>query len=256
MKLSNEDCIEAMGSMVDACVDLTVTSPPYDKLRHYNDSLKWDESIWQQVISELHRITKPGGIVVWVVGDSTVKGSETGTSFKQALFFMSMGFRLHDTMIYRKNTIPKNHNRYEQDFEYMFIFSKGKPKTFNPLKDLCKHHGSKRTGTMRQDGDELTNRNAKGEVKRTKIRGNIWSIMPDHRSKHPAIFPEKLAEDHILSWSNSGDIVFDPFMGSGTTGKMALLNDCDFIGVEKVDEYFNLAKGRIEKSISPLGELF
>ena len=137
-KIYNEDCLETMARMNDNFIDLTVTSPPYDNLRTYNDNIDetWGEHVWKPIIKELFRVTKNGGIVVWVVGDATINGSETGTSFKQALYAKDIGFNLHDTMIYEKAGFsnPSN-NRYHQVFEYMFIFSKGRPKTFNPLKD-------------------------------------------------------------------------------------------------------------------------
>ena len=242
-KLYQGDCLEVMDGLIKEGikVDLTVTSPPYDNLRTYGETLAWNETIWKGVIERLYKITKEGGVVVWVVGDATVKGSETGTSFKQALYFKECGFNLHDTMIYSKTGMknPSN-NRYHQTFEYMFIFSKGKLKTFNPIKD----RKNKYVGIY---GGEHSLRKEYG------MRFNVWKYANggNNSSKdkiafsHPAVFPEQLANDHILSWSNENDIVFDPFMGSGTTGKMALLNNREFIGIEKVDEYFEIAKERI-----------
>ena len=244
--LFNGDCLEVMDELIKEGikVDLTVTSPPYDNLRAYGGTLAWNETIWKGVIERLYKITKEGGVVVWVVGDATVKGSETGTSFKQALYFKECGFNLHDTMIYSKTGMknPSN-NRYHQTFEYMFIFSKGKLKTFNPIKD----RKNKYVGIY---GGEHSLRKEYG------MRFNVWKYANggNNSSKdkiafsHPAVFPEQLANDHILSWSNENDIVFDPFMGSGTTGKMALLNNREFIGIEKVDEYFEIAKERIENT--------
>lgn len=96
------DCVELMKEIPDDFIDLTVTSPPYDNLRDYNNEMTWNFEKFKEVAKELFRITKPGGVVVWVVGDATIKGSETGTSFRQALFFKDCGFNLHDTMIYKK----------------------------------------------------------------------------------------------------------------------------------------------------------
>lgn len=261
-RLIHDDCLTAMGLITDNAFDLTVTSPPYDNLRTYSESLQWNEDIWKQVIKELFRVTKEGGVVVWVVGDATIKGSETGTSFKQALWAIECGFNLHDTMMYQKNALPKNHNRYEQDFEYMFVLSKGKPKTFNPIRIATKYPEK---NTARQNSffslTDEKNRSARSGKKRKpvgvdKIKGNIWKIsagkghstLDGFAFKHPAIFPEKLAADHITSWSNEGDTVFDPFMGSGTTGKMATIANRNFVGVEKVAEYFEIAKQRINKT--------
>ena len=254
IQLMQGDCIAEMQKMESSIIDLTVTSPPYDNLRTYAGTLDWNFEIFQQVAKELYRITKDGGVVVWVVGDATIKGSETGTSFRQALYFKEIGFNLHDTMIYQKsNYMPLTHNRYEQAFEYMFVFSKGKLKTFNPLLKYNKSAGEKRKGTHRIDGDNLRKKNSLKSVKKQSQKSNIWvysvgkggSTNDAIAFKHSAIFPEQLANDHIISWSNENDVVFDPFMGSGTTGKMAKLNNRKFIGIEKVPEYFEIAKERI-----------
>ena len=263
INLMQGDCLEGMKEIESGSVDLTVTSPPYDNLRSYNgNNDQWGEHVWKAVLSDLYRVTKKGGVVVWVVGDATIKGSETGTSFKQALWAMNCGFNLHDTMIYHKNNLPKNHNRYEQDFEYMFIFSKGKPSTFNAIKILCKYPEPEtaRKNSFFSSTNEK-NRSARSGKKRNpvkmdKIKGNIWYILTGkgHSTKdkdafkHPAIFPEKLASDHITSWSNEGGVVFDPFMGSGTTGKMAVLNNRNFIGIELDAGYFEIAKERINNA--------
>lgn len=259
VNLMHGDCLEMMKLIPEGWVDLTVTSPPYDSLRTYNGSLDdWGPAKWESILSELWRVTAKGGVVVWVVGDATHKGSETGTSFRQALFAIQCGFNLHDTMIYSSDKPPLTHNRYEQKFEYMFVFSKGKPKTFNPIKEACTYAGqSKNARTMRQDSDALGNRSGKGSVADEKIKGNIWFFPTGHMKstkdkkafEHPAIFPETLAADHVQSWSNPGDVVCDPFLGSGTTGKMAVLAGRKFIGIERDDKYFAIAKKRIEDAM-------
>ena len=245
------DCLERMKEIPDGSIDLTVTSPPYDNLRTYKDSLVWNEDIWKAVLRELYRITKHGGVVVWVVGDATIKGSETGTSFKQALYAVECGFNLHDTMIYQKKSCyahdPRN-KRYKSIFEYMFVLSKGTPNTYNEIKD----NPNLNAGKTYKGGK---GRDSKGNLRKSKefvipeyqARFNIWRLSTDHRSDHPAIFPEKLANDHIISWSNEGDVVFDPFMGSGTTGKMAIMNGRNFIGIEKVSEYFDISVNRMKE---------
>ena len=249
-KIYNEDCIETMNKMPDNFVDLVVTSPPYDNLRDYNGySFEFDK-----IAIELYRVTKDGGVVVWIVGDATIKGSETGTSFKQALFFMDCGFNLHDTMIYEKDAMPfPDKNRYQNSFEYMFVFSKKTPNKKNIIHDRKNiSFGRKVTGT---------NRTAKGETKKASCYGNnikefgarwnIWRIKTDkgnNKTGHPAMFPEQLASDHIISWSNENDIVYDPFMGSGTTAKMALKNNRKYIGSEISKEYFDIAEQRIKTS--------
>ena len=253
-ELHHGDCLEVMRGIPDGSVDLTVTSPPYDNLRTYNGYTFDFEGIAQ----ELYRVTKQGGVVVWVVGDATINGSETGTSFRQALYFKDVcGFNLHDTMIYHREGPPLTHNRYEQKFEFMFVLSKGRPDAFNGLREQAAYAGSSRKSiTMRQDSDSLSFRSAKGVVSSTRLKGNVWtygvgfnkSATDKLAHKHPAIFPEHLAADHIASWSNPGDVVLDPFLGSGTTGKMAILAGRKFIGIEISDEYLDIARKRIEQA--------
>ena len=251
VNLIHDDCIEAMKRMDEGSVDLTVTSPPYDNLRTYEGSLVWNEDVWKGVLSQLYRVTKQGGVVVWVVGDATIKGSETGTSFKQALYAMECGFNLHDTMIYQKNSyMPLTHRRYEQSFEYMFIWSKSSPRTWNPITIPCLTAGTKRNrGCSKQKEPTYAERkrDEKTNVKDYKQSPNIFTydVGKNEKTLHNAPFPEQLAHDHIISWSNEGDTVFDPFMGSGTTGVAAKKLNRSFIGVEKVDKYYDLAKERI-----------
>lgn len=250
-KIHNENCLETMAKMPDNFIDLTVTSPPYDGLRTYNGySFPFEE-----IAKELYRVTKQGGVVVWVVNDSTKNGSESLTSFRQAIYFKEVGFNVHDTMIYKAEKPPLTHNRYEQKFEYMFVFSKGKPKSFNPILEPSKYAGQdKKSRTMRQDSDELGNRSGKGQVADFKIKGNVWeySIGGGKSTKdkiafnHPAIFPEQLANDHIISWSNEGDLIYDCFAGSGTTAKMAIINNRNWIASEISSEYCEIIKERIK----------
>jgi DNA modification methylase len=245
------DCLEVMKDIPDKSIDMVLTSPPYDNMRTYNGSLNWGEHVWKPVIQELYRVTKDNGVVVWVVGDATIKGSETGTSFKQALYFKEVGFNLHDTMIYRKqNYIPLTHNRYEQAFEYMFVFSKGKPNAFTPIMVECKIKGSKTKGrTFYQTNSQNTptEGHKNDVVKEYKQKGNVWEMSTNAGTKgHPAQFPEKLAHDHILSWSNEGDTILDPFAGSGTTGVACKELNRNFIGIEISPEYFEIAKRRID----------
>lgn len=245
------DNVEVLRGMPDESIDLTVTSPPYGNLRTYN-GFEWD---FEGLAQELYRATKVGGVVVWVVGDATINGSESGTSFKQALYFKEIGFKLHDTMIYVKNSYPfPPSNRYYQQFEYMFVFSKGKPNTANLLR--CEAQGRKRVSTTRNP-DGTTSKTKYETGHKTRIRDNIWlfdtGYMRTTTDKfaydHPAMFPEKLAEDHILTWSNPDDIVLDPFIGSGTTAKMAALNDRKYIGIDISEEYCELAKKRVSDAL-------
>lgn len=261
MKLNtiyNENCLDTMARMPDNFLDMTIGSPPYDNTRKYLHGVgeSWNFDKFIPIANELYRVTAVGGVVVWVVGDATVKGSETGTSFEQALYFKEIGFNLHDTMMYRKiNPSPKNHNRYEQEFEYMFVFSKGRPKTWNPILVPCKRAGDANTGTIRNDGnDDLVKKHGHGkEVKKYKIKGNVWEYPVgvekdrDLTKKVPAIFPEQLAVDHIVSWTNKFDVVYDPFMGSGTTAVAAVKNKRYYIGSEIAKEYWDVAQERLNR---------
>ena len=246
-RIYNENCLDTMSRMPDEFVDLTVTSPPYDNLRDYH-GYSFD---FESIAKELYRVTKPGGIVVWVVGDATGNGSETGTSFRQALYFKEIGFNLHDTMIYLKNQLAfPSSNRYYNAFEYMFILSKGKPKTFNPIKDRKNVSvGRKVTGVDRTKDGLLKQRSGLGNIiKEYGIRWNYWlmyNLSRGKHTKHPAVFPEQLAHDHIISWSNKGDLVYDPFIGSGTTAKMAKFLRRDYIGSEISKEYCKIARSRV-----------
>jgi site-specific DNA-methyltransferase (adenine-specific) len=254
------DCLEVMRSLPENHIDLTVTSPPYDNLRSYQNGVgdRWNFEVFKPIARELYRVTKEGGVVVWVVGDATINGSETGTSFKQALYFKECGFNLHDTMLYLADKIPLNHNRYEQAFEYMFVLSKKCPQIFNPITVETIWHNSKRHATYRQQNGGLKRQNTEGRTKKTKIKNNAWcydvgfskTTKDKIAYEHPAIFPEKLAQDHIISWSNPGCLVFDPFMGSGTVAKQAeLLNRC-WLGSEISEKYCKIAARRIEAAAS------
>lgn len=249
LNLIHGDCLEVMKTLPDSHIDLTVTSPPYDNLRTYN-GFTFD---FENIAKELYRITKPGGVIVWVVGDATINGSESGTSFRQALYFKDIGFNLHDTMIWNKGTftaVGALTSRYAPVFEYMFILSKGKPKTFNPIKDKKnKHFGRANHGTFRQkDGTTKPLSNIGKPIAEYGQRFNIWEQNPEKSNSnrfHPAMFPEQLAHDHIISWSNEGDTVLDCFMGSGTTGKIAKQLNRNFIGIEISQEYLDIATARI-----------
>ena len=251
-KIYNENCLDTMARMEDNFIDLTVTSPPYDGLRTYN-GYSFD---FESIAKELFRITKKGGVVVWVVGDATIKGSESLTSFKQALYFKEIGFNV-DTMIFETSTyMPIQANRYDNNFQYMFILSKGKPKTFNPImvkkseKSLQRGKSGRDISFRELDGNRQDKKPQK--ITTHKKKTNIWRFLTGFcsssdniASKHPAIFPEQLAQDHITSWSNKGDIIYDCFMGSGTTAKMAKLNNRNYIGSEISEEYCNIINERL-----------
>lgn len=250
------DCLKGLIGIESETIDLVVTSPPYDNLRDY-EGYTID---YEGIIKELYRVIKKGGIVVWVVGDATINGSETGSSFRQAIMFMDNGFKLHDTMIYEKNSSSfparRNGNRYTQIFEYMFVFSKGKPKTVNLLCDKPNKwagHTNWGNNTQRGKNGELIQTKDIKPVPDFSPRNNIWkysvggfaSSKDKISHEHPAIFPEKLAEDHILTWSNEGDLVCDIFAGSGTTLKMSKINNRNYIGFEISEKYVDLINERL-----------
>ena len=250
---------KVLSELEDNFFDLTVTSPPYDNLRTY-EGFEFD---FNAIATQLYRVTREGGVVVWVVGDAVIKGSESGTSFRQALGFMDAGFRLHDTMIYQKSGFSNPEKvRYHQTFEYMFVFSKGKPKTFNPLKDRknkwLKSWG--KSSTRGVDGELAVKKNVGKESNEYGMRFNIWKYhngagfgtKDKNVYKHPASFPEALARDHILSWSNDGDVVLDPFNGSGTTGREAVLLGRNYYGIDISEEYCELSRKRIADALESL----
>jgi len=240
------NCLEVLKDFEDVCIDLTVTSPPYDNLRTYNGYF-FD---FEGIARELYRVTKDGGVVVWVVGDSCNNFCESLTSFKQAIFFVEKcGFNLLDTMIYYKNNYAPAYpgmKRYANQFEYMFIFSKGKPNNYNPVQEEKKEiaNGIK---SYRQPDGSLKKKILLDNGRKTKDASNVWRYSVGGKDNgHPAPFPEKLAEDHILSWSNEGDTVLDPFAGSGTTLKMAKKNNRKYIGIEISEEYIKIIEKRLE----------
>ena len=249
-KLIIGNCVHVMRGWKKECVQLTVTSPPYDGLRNYNGYV----FPFEEIADELFRVTATGGVVVWVVGDR-INGGRSLTSFRQAIYFQEIGFSVHDVMIYQKKNTPfMRSNAYTNAYEMMFILTKGRPSTFNPIKEKTRRHGYEMlTHNKLPDG---INKKKKGRLKKEKTRTNIWSYAVGLGGttsdkiafQHPAVFPEKLAEDHILSWSNPDDTVLDPMCGSGTTGKMALLHNRRFIGIDISADYIAIASKRLVQS--------
>jgi site-specific DNA-methyltransferase (adenine-specific) len=257
IKLFKGSCVDKLRDFKDGCVDLTVTSPPYDNLKDYLGNISsWCEESWKSIIKDLYRVTSDGGVVVWVVNDATIDGGETGSSFKQALWAVECGFKL-ETMIWEKigSGCFGSNKLYAQNFEYMFIFIKGKPTRGKLILD--RKNKTKPGTVMKVNANIQTDGSSK--YQRTIVskefgkRNNIWTIDTERKVDHPAPFPLQLAKDHIISWSNEGDTVLDPFMGSGTTGIAAKLLNRSFLGIELADEYFDMAKERIEGS-SPLSK--
>ena len=251
-KIYCQDNVEGMRLLDDECIDLTVTSPPYDNLRQYN-GYSFD---FENVAKELYRVTKQGGVVVWVVGDATIKGSETGTSFRQALYFMKCGFKLHDTMIYIKNGgINRGSLKaYQQKFEYMFVFVKGDIKCVNLIRDRKNKYVEDRIKQVRQKDGKYKEQHFK--TSEYWVRYNYWIYdTVKHNGdvfNHPAQFPLSLAKDHIISWSNPCDTILDPFMGSGTTAVAALQLGRKYIGFEISQQYVEIANKRIAAETSQL----
>lgn len=261
-KITVGNCVDLMKCLPDNSVDMCLTSPPYDNLRMY----KGYSFPFEEIVDELFRIIKEGGIVVWVVNDATINGTETGSSFKQALKFKEKGFNIHDTMIFLKtNPIPQIYRkRYTNVFEYMFVFSKGAVKTHNSLTIPCMHAGLELKGTTYKNFSTGVQTRGKmaNPVKNDKIRGNVWEYVVgkkavDQEAKgHPAPFPYDLAKDHILSWSNKSDIVLDPMCGSGTSIVAAYDLGRQFIGFDISEEYCELTNNRLRKHQEKDVELF
>ncbi|MBR5853733.1 MAG: site-specific DNA-methyltransferase [Alistipes sp.] len=255
-QITNGDSAVVLSTIKSNSVDLVVTSPPYDELRDYNNDSVWDFNSFKKIARQLYRVVKDGGVVVWVVGDSVVKGNKSLSSFKQALYFQQIGFNMFDVIIYEKaGTAPPHKNRYFNAFEYMFVLSKGNPKTINLLEDKPNkwaNHSTFGNVTRREQDGTLTPKGRK-VVKPFGVRTNIWrynngkgfSTKDKIAYEHPAIFPEKLAQDHIISWSNEGDIVLDPFCGSGTVAKVASLLNRKWVGIEISSEYCKIANERL-----------
>ena len=249
------DCLEVMKGMPDGRVDLTVTSPPYDNLREYKGYV-FD---FEGIANQLYRATKQGGVVVWVVGDETIDGSETGTSFRQALYFKEIGFNLH-TMIWEKQTFTDTGSlkvRYPGVYEYMFVCSKGHLNTFNPIKDRPTKGLRKKYSTVRQADGTLKPISSIGKIygEKPAQRFNVWKInteVSNSKRCHPAQFPEQLAHDHVISWSNEGDTVFDPMVGSGTVPKMCEKLSRKWVACDSSEEYCAISKDRIEKEAQQL----
>lgn len=253
----NSNSEDVLSELPDECIDIVVTSPPYDDLRDYTGKKTWDFNVFKKIATQLYRVIKNGGVVVWVVGDKTENGAKSLTSFKQAIFFQELGFKMYDVIIYEKaGSGPPHQNRYFNSFEYMFILSKGKPKTIHILKDKPNKWAGVSTyaDITRREKDGTLTKKGKKTVSEFGVRTNIWkyingkgfSTKDKIAYEHPAIFPEKLVEDHLNSWSNEGDLVLDPFGGSGTTGKIAKRMNRDYILIEAIPEYCDIAKKRIE----------
>lgn len=248
------DCREKVKSLIKMGVkaDLIITSPPYSDLRTYMGNVDFTDDVWKELIPLLYEITNDGGIVVWIVNDRIKNGSKTGTSFKQALAFMEAGFNLNGTMIWEKtNPMPQvAQPRYNQSFEYMFVFSKGKPKTFNPIKVPCKCAGQDYDSTCKNIGGENGRTEKHFKINKEKVKSNIWECaIAQNKTQHTAVFPLQLIIDHIKSWTNDGDLVLDPFVGSGTSGIAATQLNRNFIGIDIVPEYCELAEKQIKENL-------
>ena len=255
-KIINADSSEYLKKLPAECIDMVITSPPYDNLRDYDGKTRWNFDVFKEIANQICRVLKSGGVCVWVVGDKVENGKKSLTSFRQALYFNEIGMGTYDVIIYEKaGSGPPHPNRYFNSFEYMFVFSKGKPKTINILKDKPNKWAGKETyGVIsRREKDGTLTKKERKKINELGVRTNIWryangkgfATQDDIAYQHPAIFPEKLVEDHILSWSNEGDLILDPFGGSGTTAKVARANKRDWIIIEVSEEYCNIARERL-----------
>ena len=241
------DAVGILRSWAGDCIDLTVTSPPYDTLRDYN-GYQFDP---KSMLSAILNVTKPGGVCVWVVGEK-INGGRSLTSFEHAFIGRDVGWTVHDVMIYQKKNTPfMRSNGYTNCYELMIVFSNGKPRTFNPIMEPTKRNGWETA--VHNKGPDAVNRKRPVKLKKQKVRTNIWqyavglggTTTDKVAFEHPAVFPERLAEDHILSWSEPGDMVLDPMCGSGTTCKMAAIHKRNWIGIDVSEDYIDIARQRI-----------
>ena len=254
--LINDDAVKLLDILPENSIDLVITSPPYDDLRDYNGEIIWNFEIFQNIAKKLYRVMKKGGTIVWVVGDNTKNKNKSLTSFRHAIYFQEIGFKIYDVLIYEKTGAgPPHPNRYFNAFEYMFIITKGDIKTVNLLKDKVNKWGGKYTfsNVTRREKDGTLTDKGKKLINKYGVRTNIWkytngksfSTKDNIAYNHPAIFPEKLVRDNIRSWSNEGDVVLDMFGGSGTTAKISKELNRKWIYVEKVKKYCQIAQKRL-----------
>ena len=245
------DSQEVLKTFPDGCIDLTITSPPYSDLRHYGNTLtkdNWNHNKFMGIADELYRVTQEGGVVVWIVNDKTEKGSKSLVSFRQAIYFQEIGFNVNDVMIWEKtNPCPVvRQPRYQDVFEYMFILSKGVPKTFNPIMVPCKCANQEYHSTTKNMGGENGRTYKEFVINKEKVSGNVWEVaIAQNKTKHPAVYPQQLVEKHILSWSDEGDLILDPFVGSGTTAIVAKRMNRKYIGIEINPEYVDICQERL-----------
>lgn len=245
------DCEELLREIEDDSIDLIVTSPPYNDLRNYHNTLKnWNEDKFQRIANQLKRVLKDGGVIVWNVYDKTENGSKTGTSLRQCLYFQNIGMNINDYMIWEKtNPMPVvSQPRYNPCFEFMWVLSKGKPKTFNPIKVPCKCAGQKYDSTCKNIDGESGRKYKSFHINKEKVDNNIWKFaVAQNKTEHPAVFPEEIPYRHILSWTNEGDVVLDPFIGSGTTAVVAKRLNRHYIGIDSNKDYVDLSNNRINE---------
>lgn len=263
-EIFNENCLDTMSRMSDNFIDLVLTSPPYDNLRQYGGNQTYHQRLnetgysfqFEEIASELKRVLKPGGVIMWNIQDQIINGSKTGNSMRQALYFMELGLKLHDHLIWQKTGTPfPSTHRYRNVWENMFIFSKGKPKTFNPILVRNKTGGRVWNNRRQRNTEGILEETGKViKVKEYGIDNNVWLIPNGYANakhfkgfqNHPAIFPDELASRHIITWTNEDDIVYDPFLGSATTTKIAKQLNRKWIGSELHTPYFEVCKKIME----------
>ena len=256
IELVNGDCAAVLPGLPPA--DLILTSPPYDGMREYggyNGAFDFG-AIAAACVANL----APGGVLVWVVGDQIIDGGESGTSFRQALGFKALGLTLHQTLFFEAaHYRPIDKSRALRGVQYMFVFAKGSPMVANIPIDRPNVKAGMRVTRSYAPGKSLNgSRNpASDRVKRIADfgrRGPIWRYATECGSDmgHPAAFPYALASDHIVCWTNPGDLVIDPMVGSGTTLRAAADLGRRAIGIEINPEYCDLIRRRLAQSVLPM----
>lgn len=250
----NTDNRKGLKSLPDDSIPLTVTSPPWDDVRIYGDGTltPWNANVFREVADQLWRVTAQGGVVCWHVGEQIQNGSESGTSSEQRLYFRDLGFRLWQTLIVETMAGHTHKHRYGGAIQYIFVLTKGKPKTVNLLRDRPNKHAGNVHGFFKRDAHGKIHSQTQVVVAEYGVRGPVWKYFPrkakdEEARQHPAPMDETISRDLIRSFSEPGNLVLDPFAGSGTTLKWAMTFGRYYLGFEAVEEYFQLAKRRLER---------
>lgn len=248
------DVNNLLPTIPDESVQLVVTSPPYNLGKEYESRLEMSEYLNQQqnVISNCVRVLKPGGSICWQVGNYVDNGEILPLDILLYPIFSSLGLHLRNRIIWHFGHGLHTTRRFSGRYEVILWFTKGQDYVFN-------------LDNVRVPQKYPNKRHFKGP-KRGELSGNplgknpsdVWDIpnvKANHVEKtdHPCQFPVELIERLVLSLTDVGDWVFDPFLGVGTTAIAALIHERKAIGAEIISHYVDIARSRVAKAES--GEL-